>query len=74
MARLATRDEASLAPATLAALEPVRGADGALAPVHRRYAASEPALRAYLGMEAASRAGSLAPSAKPVSTTRISST
>lgn len=60
MARLATREEASLAPDTLAALEPVRGADGAIPPVYRQYAASEPALRAYLGMEAALRAGSLA--------------
>ena len=58
MARLTTRDEASLSSETLEALEPVR-MNGKLAPVYLQYANSEPALRAYLQMEQALVQGNL---------------
>lgn len=58
MARLTTRDEASLSAETIKALEPVR-ANGKIAEVYLQYANSEPALQAYLQMEQALVRGSL---------------
>jgi len=58
MARLKIRDEDSLSPETLEALEPVR-MNGKLSPVYLEYANSEPALQAYLRMEQALVQGQL---------------
>ncbi len=58
MARLTTRNEASLSPETLEALSAVTG-NGKLAAVYLQYANSEPALQAYLTMEQALVQGSL---------------
>jgi len=58
MARLQTRDEASLSAETLAALEPTR-MNGRIADVYLEFANSEPAVLAYLQMESSLRKASL---------------
>lgn len=58
MARLETREEASLSAECLAALEPTR-MNGKLADVYLQFANSEPAIMAYLEMEASLRKSSL---------------
>lgn len=58
MARLETRDEASLSSETLAALEPTR-MNGKIAEVYLEFANSEPSTVAYLQMESSLRQSSL---------------
>ena len=58
MARLNTRDEATLSVEALAALEPTR-MNGKIADVYLQFANSEPATMAYLQMEASLKKSSL---------------
>lgn len=58
MARLETREEASLSAECLASLEPTR-MNGKIADVYLQFANSEPAIMAYLEMEASLRQSSL---------------
>ncbi len=58
MARLNTRDEATLSTEALASLEPTR-MNGKIADVYLQFANSEPATMAYLQMEASLRKSSL---------------
>ena len=58
MARLHTRDEASLSAQALAALEPTR-MNGRIADVYLQFANSEPATMAYLQMEASLKKSTL---------------